>query len=108
MKYCRIQQDIFLTNEWGFKFGALFASFKPLSFLSSEKRLNVVAASAQNPEFVSHKDEGLEACRQKLFTLIVHMINLSEIYTNFWFLKYLCENFFARHSAVSLQELEIC
>ena len=56
----------------------------------------MVETSAQNPEFVSHKDEGLEICRQKLFTLILQIINLSEIYTKFC--KNISVNILMRHA----------
>ena len=52
----------------------------------------MVATSAQNPDFVSLKDGGLEICRDKLFTLILQIINLSEIYTKFGIAKSISEN----------------
>ena len=72
----------------------------------------MVATSAQNPDFVSLKDGGLEICRDKLFTLILQIINLSEIYTKFGIAKDISENIlmkviFPRHADVPLLELPL-
>ena len=95
--------NLLVVEKLTFSFLRMFPKFKVLSISSPlEKRLNMFATSAQNPEFLSYKDER----RFRKLQTSTFRINLSKrkFASNFGYCrheswKYFAKNFFLHNSS---------